>query len=375
MEERDYHSLQKGTKLNGRYIIEDVLGEGGFGITYAGRDELLGVKVAVKEYYPQGIVVRNNSVDDVVTVTYAKQKDVFNKGKTKFLEEARVIAKFNDQEGIVNVTDFFEANNTAYIVMEYLDGITLKEYIAENGVLSPEDILELMAPVLESLDEVHKQGLIHRDISPDNIMLLKNGKVKLMDFGAARDYTDFGEKSLSIVLKPGYAPEEQYRSRGIQGPWTDIYALSATIYKCITGITPEESMQRVIEDSLEKPSKYCKDIPKGMENAIMKGMAALQKNRYQNLKEFCEALYSDFEDAGEEKKKPVSKSDGTLKSVNEEKEKAKSGQNALGTGMEKLQNLTKKQKMIAGAAVNPGSASYICGNEFIWWKEAKQQYI
>ena len=110
-------------------------------------------------------------------------------------------------------------------------------------------------------------------------------------------------------------------------------------------------MQRVIEDSLEKPSKYCKDIPKGMENAIMKGMAALQKNRYQNLKEFCEALYSDFEDAGEEKKKPVSKSDGTLKSVNEEKEKAKSGQNALGTGMEKLQNLTKKQKMIAGAAV------------------------
>lgn len=319
MEERDYHSLQKGTKLNGRYIIEDVLGEGGFGITYAGRDELLGVKVAVKEYYPQGIVVRNNSVDDVVTVTYAKQKDVFNKGKTKFLEEARVIAKFNDQEGIVNVTDFFEANNTAYIVMEYLDGITLKEYIAENGVLSPEDILELMAPVLESLDEVHKQGLIHRDISPDNIMLLKNGKVKLMDFGAARDYTDFGEKSLSIVLKPGYAPEE--------------------------------SMQRVIEDSLEKPSKYCKDIPKGMENAIMKGMAALQKNRYQNLKEFCEALYSDFEDAGEEKKKPVSKSDGTLKSVNEEKEKAKSGQNALGTGMEKLQNLTKKQKMIAGAAV------------------------
>ena len=262
-----------------------------------------------------------------------------------------MIAKFNDQEGIVNVTDFFEANNTAYIVMEYLDGITLKEYIAENGVLSPEDILELMAPVLESLDEVHKQGLIHRDISPDNIMLLKNGKVKLMDFGAARDYTDFGEKSLSIVLKPGYAPEEQYRSRGIQGPWTDIYALSATIYKCITGITPEESMQRVIEDSLEKPSKYCKDIPKGMENAIMKGMAALQKNRYQNLKEFCEALYSDFEDAGEEKKNPVSKSDGIAKSVNEEKEKAKSGKNALGTGMEKLQNLTKKQKMIAGAAV------------------------
>ena len=349
--EKNSYSLQRNTGLIGRYVIQEVLGQGGFGITYLGIDKLYGNKVAIKEYYPQKIAMRKAQYEDVVTVTSIEEKNNYDKGKKRFLDEAQVMARFNKNEGIVKILDFFEANNTAYIVMEYLEGITLKEYIAENGVLSPEDILELMAPVLESLDEVHKQGLIHRDISPDNIMLLKNGKVKLMDFGAARDYTDFGEKSLSIVLKPGYAPEEQYRSRGIQGPWTDIYALSATIYKCITGITPEESMQRVIEDSLEKPSKYCKDIPKGMENAIMKGMAALQKNRYQNLKEFCEALYSDFEDAGEEKKKSDSKSDGTLKSVNEEKEKAKSGQNALGTGMEKLQNLTKKQKMIAGAAV------------------------
>lgn len=301
MEERDYHLLQKGRKLNGRYIIEKVLGEGGFGITYVGVDELLGVKVAIKEYYPQGIVTRNNSVNDVVTATYAKQKDIFHKGKEKFLSEARVVARFNEQDGIVNVTDFFEANNTAYIVMEYLDGITLKDYISANGNIAPEDMLELIGPILEALDEIHKQGVIHRDISLDNIMLLKNGKVKLMDFGAARDYTEFGEKSLSVVLKPGFAPEEQYRTRGVQGPWTDIYALSATIYKCITGVTPEESMQRVIEDTLKKPSEYCSDIPKGMEKAIMKGMAVFQKNRYQNVKEFCEDLYSDFEDAKEEK--------------------------------------------------------------------------
>ena len=346
--EENLHCLRKGTRLIGRYTIEKVLGQGGFGITYLGIDELHEKKVAIKEFFPQGIVTRNIEYQDTVTVTFVGEKDNYEKGKERFLKEARTMAKFSKDEGIVKALDFFEINNTAYIVMEYLEGITLKQYLRENQRIAPEDLIELLVPLIESLDEIHSQGMIHRDISPDNIMVLPDGRIKLMDFGAARDYTDFGEKSLSIVLKPGYAPEEQYRSRGIQGPWTDIYALSATIYKCITGITPEESMQRVIEDSLEKPSKYCKDIPKGMENAIMKGMAALQKNRYQNLKEFCEALYSDFEDAGEEKKKPVSKSDGTLKSVNEEKEKAKSGQNALGTGMEKL---TKKQKMIAGAAV------------------------
>lgn len=364
MEERDYHLLQKGKKLNNRYIIEDVLGEGGFGITYVGRDELLGVKVAVKEYYPQGVVTRNNSVDDVVTVTYAKQNDIFHKGKAKFLSEARVIARFNDQEGIVNVTDFFEENNTAYIVMEFLDGITMKDYVKQNGLIDAADILELMAPVLESLDEVHRQGLIHRDISPDNIMLLKNGKVKLMDFGAARDYTDFGQKSLSIVLKPGYAPEEQYRSKGMQGPWTDIYAMSATIYKCITGVTPEESMQRVIEDGMKPPSEHGIAIPQNMEKALMKGLAVFQKDRYQNLGEFCADLYGDFEDIQETSGKPGKKPAEAFAADNEKKVSGKSadssrkndlaGQTDLPEGippfLAKLGIKTKKQAGIAGGA-------------------------
>lgn len=356
MEERDYHLLQKGKTLNNRYIIEKILGEGGFGITYMGTDKLLGVRVAIKEYYPQGVVTRNNSVDDVVTATYAKQKDIFNKGKEKFLDEARVIARFNDQDGIVNVTDFFEANNTAYIVMEYLDGITLKEYISTNGTLAPEDILELMSPVLESLDEVHKQGVIHRDISPDNIMLLKGEKVKLMDFGAARDYTEFGEKSLSIVLKPGFAPEEQYRSRGVQGPWTDIYALSATIYKCITGITPEEALQRVIEDGLKKPSEYCKDIPKGMEKALMKGMEVFQKNRYQNLGEFCQDLYSDFEDV-EEKNKKLLKLENNSQAIKNKNQVRDNEELHLPQGVSTIlkkigiQKMTRKQGKIAGSVI------------------------
>ncbi|MBQ9157072.1 MAG: serine/threonine protein kinase, partial [Eubacterium sp.] len=296
MQDRDLHVLSPGTKLNNRYVIDGIIGEGGFGITYKGRDELLRVTVAVKEFYPHGVVVRNNTVNDNLTVTNMAQNEMFERGKEKFLQEAQIIAQFVDQDGIVNVTDFFEENNTAYIVMEYLSGVTLKEYINQNGAISPVDMLNLTVPVIEALDRIHREGLIHRDISPDNIMLLENGKVKLMDFGAARDYTEFGEKSLSIVLKPGYAPEEQYRSRGVQGPWTDIYALSATIYKCITGITPDESMQRVMEDDIKSPSELHIDIPAGMERAIMKGMSVRAADRYQNLSDFSADLYGDFEE-------------------------------------------------------------------------------
>ena len=214
MEENSVHLLKNGRTLGSRYVIEGVLGEGGFGITYRGHDKTLDVEVAIKEYYPQGFVTRNTTYSEELTVSQSKYTEMFQKGKEKFLSEARTLARFNRQEGVVSVTDFFETNNTAYIVMEFLDGITLKQYIDTQGLLTPAEILDLMAPLMEALDEVHNVGLIHRDISPDNIMLLENGGVKLMDFGAARAYTEFGEKSLSIVLKHGYAPEEQY-----QYPW------------------------------------------------------------------------------------------------------------------------------------------------------------
>ena len=319
MDERDLHYLKKETRLNGRYIIKSVLGEGGFGITYYGEDNLFGSEVALKEFFPQGIVTRNNEYTDDVTVTYAKQDEAFLAGKRRFIDEARVMAKFSSDQGIVRVTDFFEANNTAYIVMEYLDGVTLKEYLKENHQIPVDELMGLLAPLLESLDDLHQSGLIHRDISPDNIMVLKDGSVKLMDFGAARDYTEFGEKSLSIVLKPGYAPAEQYQSRGVQGPWTDIYALCATIYKCITGKTPEDSIQRVMEDELKKPSELGVDISPQMEKALLKGMSIAPKERYQNLKDFCEDLYKDYmeeEEASEEdypEKEVISQEDALVK--------------------------------------------------------------
>ena len=294
--EENLHCLRKGTRLIGRYTIEGVLGQGGFGITYLGIDELHEKKVAIKEFFPQGIVTRNIEYQDTVTVTFVGEKDNYEKGKERFLKEARTMAKFSKDEGIVKALDFFEINNTAYIVMEYLEGITLKQYLRENKRIAPEDLIELLVPLIESLDEIHSQGMIHRDISPDNIMVLPDGRIKLMDFGAARDYTEFGEKSLSIVLKPGYAPPEQYQTHGIQGPWTDIYALCATMYKCITGENPPDAIERVMDDSLKKISEFGIAIPPQEEAAIIKGMSVSAKDRYQDIKDFCEDLYGGYEE-------------------------------------------------------------------------------
>ena len=294
--EENLHCLRKETRLIGRYTIEGVLGQGGFGITYLGTDELHEKKVAIKEFFPQGIVTRNIEYKDTVTVTFVGEKDNYEKGKERFLKEARTMAKFSKDEGIVKALDFFEINNTAYIVMEYLEGITLKQYLRENQRIAPEDLIELLVPLIESLDEIHSQGMIHRDISPDNIMVLPDGRIKLMDFGAARDYTEFGEKSLSIVLKPGYAPPEQYQTHGVQGPWTDIYALCATMYKCITGENPPDAIDRVIDDHLKKISEFGIVIPPQEEAAIIKGMSVSAKDRYQDIKDFCEDLYGGYEE-------------------------------------------------------------------------------
>ena len=294
--EENLHCLRKGTRLIGRYTIEGVLGQGGFGITYLGIDELHEKKVAIKEFFPQGIVTRNIEYQDTVTVTFVGEKDNYEKGKERFLKEARTMAKFSKDEGIVKALDFFEINNTAYIVMEYLEGVTLKQYLRENQRIAPEDLIELLVPLIESLDEIHSQGMIHRDISPDNIMVLPDGRIKLMDFGAARDYTEFGEKSLSIVLKPGYAPPEQYQTHGVQGPWTDIYALCATMYKCITGENPPDAIERVMDDHLKKISEFGIVIPPQEEAAIIKGMSVSAKDRYQDIKDFCEDLYGGYEE-------------------------------------------------------------------------------
>ena len=284
------HQLKPGTILNGKFEIGTVLGEGGFGITYIGKDLNLDIRVAVKEYYPMGYVNRSSTVSDEVQCgTVGKEDDIFTDGRKRFLREARILAKFSDEPGIVHVRDFFEENNTAYIVMEYLDGEDLKSYLRKQGRISYQEVIALLTPVMEALRKIHAEGLIHRDISPDNIRLCgKNAK--LIDFGAARNVSAKANKSLSVMLKPGYAPEEQYRSKGNQGAWTDVYALCATMYKCITGITPDDATQRVFHDELKKPSELGIDISPQAEAAIWKGLALTQKDRWQNIGQLLGAL-------------------------------------------------------------------------------------
>ena len=293
--ETPVHQLRPGTVLDNRYLVGRSIGQGGFGITYIGRDKVLDMRVAIKEYYPNGYSTRNHRVSDNVTITDDDRDGFFRSGKEKFLREAKILAKFCDDPGIVGVRDFFEANGTAYIVMEYLNGVTLKEYITERGPLPARGVFDLMHPIITVLGKVHEHGVIHRDISPDNILLLPDGRPKLLDFGAAREVRE--GQSLSVMLKLGYAPEEQYRRKGNQGPWTDVYALCATMYFCLTGRAPEESIERVWnnDENMVKPSEAGSDIQPRQEAVILKGLAVKGEDRYQSMAELEAALYPDPE--------------------------------------------------------------------------------
>jgi serine/threonine protein kinase/alpha-tubulin suppressor-like RCC1 family protein len=285
------YQLPSRTILSGKYMVGRVLGEGGFGITYVGYDLNLDMKVAIKEYYPSGFVMRDTSASTTVQTYAGEQGDIFRKGRERFVDEAKRLARFRVFAGIVMVNDFFVENGTAYIVMEYVEGVTLKSYIAQmGGKLPAEQFFEMLRPLFGSLAQVHESGIIHRDISPDNIMITPDGNVKLLDFGAAREFGDGDNKSLSVLLKHGYAPVEQYQTKGKQGPHTDVYALSATIYKAITGITPESSMDRIVEENLEPPSRLGVNLPDYQEAALMKGLAIRQADRYQTISELYAAL-------------------------------------------------------------------------------------
>ncbi|MDV3428439.1 MAG: protein kinase, partial [Bacillota bacterium] len=228
-----------------------------------------------------------------VSIFSGELKDSFNYGLEKYVEEARTLAAFSEEPGIVSILNYFMENNTAYIVMPYLEGITLKEYIEnEGGKISYNKALDIMLPVTDALIEVHAAGMLHRDISPENIFITDSGQVKLLDFGAARYSMGEHSKSLSIILKPGYAPSEQYYTKGKQGPWTDIYAAAATIYKAITGENLPEALERLDEDTLKKPSQLNIDIPKEAEDALMKALSVKITDRYQTVTEFQDGLRS-----------------------------------------------------------------------------------
>ncbi|MBQ1838871.1 MAG: serine/threonine protein kinase [Ruminococcus sp.] len=291
-----YH-LPRGTMLANRYIIGKTLGEGGFGITYIGMDTTLSKRVAVKEFYPAGIATRDCALTKDVSVPQDRER-FFRKGVERFLFEAKSVAAFSDEEGIVNVQDYFHENKTAYIVMDYLDGDTLKEYVLRHGTFRFDELVALLMPVMKALGEMHANGIIHRDISPDNILFNAKGNLKLTDFGSAKYFTG-DERQKAIILKQGFAPEEQYRRDGDQGPHTDVYALCATIYYCITGKPPVPSTERIPEDTIESPSQLGADIRPSQEKALMRGLAVLAKNRTPDMDTLI------FELTGQTVKSPV----------------------------------------------------------------------
>ena len=293
--------MRPGAILNERYVIGRALGHGGFSVTYLAWDALLLHKVAIKEYLPSEYATRRPG-ESRLTVFTGKEGEYFQFGKEKFLDEAKRLSAFQDEEGIVHVYDCFSANETAYLVMEYLDGITLSEYlkkesaVSPQGRIAPEKAIAMLTPIMLSLQRVHDSGMIHRDIAPDNIMVLKDGGVRLIDFGAARHAVHDCGKSMTVIIKDGYSPEEQYNSHGVQGPAADVYALSATLYQMMTGVTPPgaiergEYLQQHKRDLLPPPSKYNKAITKAQETALLNGMALHTQERTQSVAELYEEL-------------------------------------------------------------------------------------
>ena len=287
--ERDMLCLPLRTLLHQQYLIGRVLGDGGFGITYLAWDTKLETRVAIKEYMPDGMAGRGNGGLNVRPRS-SKHTDGFAYGRDRFLAEARTLARF-DHANIMRVRTFFEENGTGYLVMDYYDGVSLAEYIEKHdGKISEKDALEIMTPIMDGLREVHSKKFLHRDIKPQNIYLTAGNRPILLDFGTAR--MDIGDKSgsLSVILSHGFAPYEQYHRKGNQGPWTDIYACAAVLYKMVTKTTPPEAIERNKKDELVPPEQLVPEISPGFNRAILKALAVEPEDRPQSIEEFQKIL-------------------------------------------------------------------------------------
>ena len=287
---KELYYLSPGTVLAERYEIGISIGSGGFGIMYKAWDRVLEKEVAVKEYYPIGLVNRAPGQKHI-TIYSGRGRKEFEHGKLRFMEEARNMAKFDNHPNIVSVFDFFEENNTAYFIMEFLEGTDYKHYIEQQGgKVSLEYALEVTKVVLKALSEVHKHEIVHRDISPDNVFMCSDGRIKLIDFGTARFSSKEEEVLRSVEVKWEYAPPEQYQKKSKQGPWTDVYAVGAMLYKAITNTELQSSQDRVEEDHLIEPIKLCPEITENLNNTILRAMALQPELRFQTAEAFLEAL-------------------------------------------------------------------------------------
>lgn len=284
------HHLPPFTILNGQYLVGCLLGEGGFGITYVGMDLRLRTMVAIKEFFPTGVVYRDNAQNNAVCVFSGSGEAIFFHDREKFLEEARMLARFDGNPGVVGVKNYFCENGTAYIIMEYVQGITL-DALAEHsdGRLPFRQVLRLLELPMRTLAEMHRQNTFHRDISPENLMIADGGVVKLIDFGATR--TGDATKSTFLKVRPGYSALEMYADEGREGAWSDIYSLCATIYRVTTGVTPPPAADRVQQDTLVPPiDAGATGMSPAQERALMKGLAVRPEDRFQCMGDLSEAL-------------------------------------------------------------------------------------
>ena len=281
------HQLPVGTVLRGQYMVGRVLGQGGFGITYLGWDAYLEAPVAIKEYYPSYMVSRDHTVTRYVRCYTSQIREQYAASKARFLREARTLAKFQDEPAVVHIRSCFEENDTAYIIMEYLHGETLADHIRRTGPMAADRLLELLGPVMEALEDVHQANIVHRDISPDNIMILPDGRAKLLDFGAARDSSN--SHTTETVVKHGFAPFEQYQNKGDLGPWTDVYALCATLWYCLTGRIPTEALSRVTEGTAMGWDTV-PGLTQPQRQVLEQGMAILHRERIQSVQRLLEGL-------------------------------------------------------------------------------------
>lgn len=296
-------ALPKGCVLKERYEISALLGKGGFGITYLAFDKVLQQKVAVKEFFPTELVSRDCDTNGYIVTTPEdnQERALYEKGMQRFLKEARNLNQFQDTPGIVGVFDFFYENQTAYMVMEYVEGISLKDYLDNlEEPLTAEQVFQMMRPVMDSLGFMHGKNIIHRDLSPDNIMVDSRGNLKIVDFGAARQFLNDGVRTMTVILKSGFAPPEQYLSKGKQGPWTDIYALCATMYYMLTGIVPPNALERKKLDELFEISAYGIEISPEQEQVIQRGLSLNVQERFQKMADLKAAIYGNTEQCEEE---------------------------------------------------------------------------
>ena len=276
------HAMQMGSLLHRRYRLNRVIGSGGFGITYEAWDEKMSVKVAIKEYLPKSIAGRRDNQQNISIFTYSDSME-YQRGLTRFIQEAKVLAQFSGNPVVVNVFDYFEENHTAYIVMEYLDGHSLNCVLKEKGPFSVDRGMFLMKTLAMTFASVHAKGIIHRDINPDNIFVCKDGSVRILDFGSAKHMEPDEGKRQTVIVTPQYAPIEQFQQDSPVDAKMDIYALGATMYKVFTGITPPSAIDRIGEDKLILPEQCVDEFPKSVQELLLKCMALDAKNRYATM--------------------------------------------------------------------------------------------